>query len=68
MAYFFINKKNNEDHFHMQQIYHVVQHLCNYNITYHKLETPIVKMRLVSAGYTSGRGISKNIALLHFGH
>ena len=37
-------------------IQHVVQSCYNYNITFRKLEIHTVKMRPISACYTSGRG------------
>ena len=37
-------------------IQHVVQSCYNYNITFQKLEIHTVKMRPISACYTSGRG------------
>ena len=37
-------------------IHHVVQSCYNYNITFRKLEIHTVKMRPISACYTSGRG------------
>ena len=44
-------------------IQHVVQSCYNYNITFRKLEIHTVKMRSISACYTSGRGNSLNRAL-----
>ena len=44
-------------------IQHVVQSCYNYNITFRKLEIHTVKMRPISACYTSGRGNSLNRAL-----
>ena len=44
-------------------IQHVVQRCYNYNITFQKLEIHTVKMRPISACYTSGRGNSLNRAL-----
>ena len=44
-------------------IQHVVQHCYNYNITFWKLEIHTIKMRPISACYTSGRGNSLNRAL-----
>ena len=45
-------------------IQHVVQSCYNYNLTFRKLEIHTVKMRPISACYTSGRGNSLNRALL----
>ena len=42
-----------------------VHSLCNYNITFQKLETPMIKMRPVPAYYTSGRGALKSLGLGH---
>ena len=39
-------------------IQHVVQSCYNYNLTFRKLEIHTVKMRPISACYTSGRGNS----------
>ena len=44
-------------------IQHVVQSCYNYNLTFRKLEIHTVKMRPISACYTSGRGNSLNRAL-----
>ena len=48
---------------HKGLIQYVVQVYCNYNVVFQKLEIHTVKMRLVPACYTSGRGISLNRAL-----
>ena len=44
-------------------IQHVVHSCYNYNITFRKLAIHTVKMRPISACYTSGRGNSLNRAL-----
>ena len=44
-------------------IQHVVQSCYNYNLTFRKLEIHTVKMRPISACYTSGRGNSLDRAL-----
>ena len=44
-------------------IQHVVQSCYNYNLSFRKLEIHTVKMRPISACYTSGRGNSLNRAL-----
>ena len=53
-----ITKKLFCSHFSVNKglIQHVVQSCYNYNITFRKLEIHTVKMRPISACYTSGRG------------
>ena len=46
-------------------IQHVVQSCYNYNITFRKLEIHTVKMRPISACYTSGRGARHFLVIGH---